>query len=389
MDSKKVIIVMIDIAKYTKNSAIQQVEIFKKLQKETYYFLFDELHFEDKAIVIPTGDGFIIGIIEQDAKTWLKAVEFIIYLEEKKDKLGFILRYALNTGDSKIIRDINRQKNMVGNLINDTSRIVNCADENGIVISESFFREYLIKDRWETGIQYEMEDCKLNYKIISEDIFFDKHNKEHKVYSIAFLRDNKQLSKSFQITSKYQSVVYGSEYPKSENLRENFILKIKDAKSIILLGIFHPSTPETIKNVVSSKEKPVVLKIYYASDGLSSDIKDYFVHQDWRIELETKKKSIDQINKWYKKEGKSDFLKIEIYEYNSIPIFGASLIDPLTSGKGFIHISSYFRGVLPQNTPYTEVSWNTREIPPLYNFYYEQIRGFIEDKENINKLEII
>jgi Ribonuclease G/E len=63
-----------------------------------------------------------------------------------------------------------------------------------------------------------------------------------------------------------------------------------------------------------------------------------------------------------------------------MPSFGASFVDIDNQGNGFIHISNYLRGVIPDKTPYFEINWKTKKKPNIYKYYSDLYKDSIAAK---------
>ena len=121
--SKTYTIIMVDIVKYTMLNHVKQLHLFQELQKEINYIFYDEI-INDEAIVIPIGDGMIKSVNERTV-TFLQNLfrKVIGIFKWAKDK-EFKLRCGLNTGSGYQVKDINKNKNIVGDIINDTNRLL-------------------------------------------------------------------------------------------------------------------------------------------------------------------------------------------------------------------------------------------------------------------------
>ena len=62
------------------------------------------------------------------------------------------------------------------------------------------------------------------------------------------------------------------------------------------------------------------------------------------------------------------------------------MIDNGIMGKGFIHMSNYIPLVTPAETPYIEVEWKTKSMPPIYRFYNDYIKENIVLNTDMKKL---
>ena len=362
------IILFLDLVDYSKNNELIQIEFFKKFQREVYHILYDEI-IENKCVLIPTGDGMIVGLINnKDHTTFIKSIQILVDLFIWARHNNYAFRSALHVGDVNVIFDINKNKNLIGNLVNDASRILSAGDAESIIVSDVYFNKYLRNKETQIGIEYSIND-KYSYFVIDEGSIADKHNYVHNVYSIILKYEDTEYGCNKKLDLNYKTIIYSSEYPKNENLKKSFIKKVQNCTEIQFYGIYNKSVLNIIKNIHVNEKRDVSISIAYASDNLEKAIKEYFVSDSDKLNIETKKVSINVILNWYKNHKFKEFIKLNLFEYEEIPSFGASFVDLNIQGSGFIHISNYLRNVAPDKTPYFEISWNTKKMPSIYKYY--------------------
>ena len=374
------IIVYLDLVGYSKNNEPIQISFFKKFQRELHHILYEDI-IKNDCILIPTGDGMIIGIKNDQDFDFLKSINLVIEITKWAHLNNSELRSSIHVGDVNLLIDINKNKNIVGNTINDAARMLSGADNNSIIVSKSFYDKFLRKEAVVIG-----ENCSINkeisFIIVDEDTIIDKHSFEHNVYNIVFIENDVEYGNKCKIITKYFTPVYSTDYPKKENLRKSFFKRVSRCTELVLFGIYHPNTPEIIENITSNDYRDIKIEIYYASDALEDDILKFFGTKNNDYKIETKKKSI---NKLLEMKDLNPKLIIDLYEYNSFFPFGFSMIDKDIKGCGFIHFSNYLNGIVPANTPYIEVEYKTNVYPPLYKFYKDYIENILT-KESFFKL---
>lgn len=120
------ILIYFDLVGYSKNNEIIQVDFFKGFQKELHHLLYDEIMApEQEAILIPTGDGMIIGLKENEKnERYLRAIEVVVKVFKWSEMNNVGLRCAVHVGSVNRLKDINRQDNIIGNTINDAARML-------------------------------------------------------------------------------------------------------------------------------------------------------------------------------------------------------------------------------------------------------------------------
>jgi hypothetical protein len=380
------IIIYLDLAGYSKNNELIQVDFFNSFQQEIHYVLYQEINSPQKnVILIPTGDGMIIGLlVAEDGSSKVEAAfKLVVRIFQWTANNESAIRCSLHSGSVNTLRDINRQDNIIGNSVNDAERMLSGADVNTIVISKTFFDKYIRRPDWEFNTDYRLANSPYNYRILDEDYIHDKHNQVHRVLTVAIRKNGEVFGEKGQLLTRYFSRMFSHEYSKIANLRESFLPKIQLAQEIDLFGIFHPNTPKILENIQASSAKRVNVRVYYAADGLADEITKFFESESSNLKLSTKKSSLSAITQWIEQHESKSFIALRIYEYVDIPSFGASAIDINDSGNGFIHISNYLRGVAPEETPYVELYWKTRTKPPLYDFYLNYLRDRVLGKGNI------
>ncbi len=366
-------IIMIDIVRYTMFNQIEQLHLFRELQKEINYIFYDEI-INDEAVIIPLGDGMIIAIDEKDISYLLDLLDKIIRIFKWAKNKRFKLRCALNTGSGYQVKDINKNKNVVGDIINDTNRLLSDIGENTIVVSESFYRKFLKRGNLVLGMEFEEEN--IAFKIVDEDYIIDKHGNFHRTFAIA-LKDKKDsfsIGENGKILSKYWIKVYSKEYPKEQNKKEKFWEMVKRATDLNFIGLCHGGLIETLNQIEANQHKKVVIKVYFPNDSIMKQIVEVFAFDRNEYNIDRKKEVIERLKKWVDTHPAKKYIFLEIYEYNELLTFGASTIDLDVPDKGFIHISHYLKGISPKDTPYMEIYWKTQKMPPLYKLYRDHLQ---------------
>jgi hypothetical protein len=374
------IIIYLDLVGYAKKNETIQIDLFKALQKEVHYALYDEIA-NEKAILIPTGDGMIIGIKDDKGETYIKALDFITYIYEWESNSSEKLRSAIHVGDISIIKDINGNNNMVGNSVNNASRMLSGAEDGSIIISKEFHLLYLDSSNIKFNVSTIIDDI-FSYKLIDEDSVIDKHGYEHSVYSVVIYKNNIEYGLEAKILNKYFTNIYSTDYPKKKSF-DDFLERVKNAHKLTLFGIYHPSTIEILKKLDTTQH--LEIDIYFASDSLQSEIEQFFGANDGKLNFENKQKALSDIKSWYKN---SNDIKLNIFEYKEFYPFGFSMIDGDSQRKGYIHFSNYIPNIIPEEIPYVEVEWKTNNMPPIYKFYFGFINKLLENK-NIDKVRSI
>ncbi len=289
------IIVYLDLVGYSKNNEPIQITFFKNFQRELHHILYEDI-IKNDCILIPTGDGMIIGIKNNQDFDYLKSIYLVIEITKWAHSKDSKLRSSIHVGDVNLLVDINKNKNIVGNTINDAARMLSGADDDSIIVSKSFYDKYLRSGTVVIGENNPINE-KISFIIVDEDIVIDKHSFEHNVYNIVFINDGIEYGNKCKILTKYFTPVYSSDYPKKENLRKAFFKRVKRSTELVLFGIYHPDTPGIIENITSNNYRDIKIKIYYASDELEDTILNFFDTTNVEYKIKTKKESIKKILK--------------------------------------------------------------------------------------------
>jgi len=368
---------MIDVVRYTMFNEVKQLDLFRELQKEINYIFYEELT-DDQAIIIPLGDGMIIAINEKVDSLYLQDLLYkIIRIFRWTKNKEFKLRCALNTGSGYQVKDINKNKNIVGDIINNTNRLLQDIGEDTIVVSESFYMKFLKKGNLVLGVEF--EEGNIVFKIVDEDYIIDKHGNFHRTFAIALKdkTDNFSIGDNGKILSKYLVKVYSKEYPKEQNKKEKFWKMVKEASDLYFIGLSHSGLVETLNQIEANQYKKVGIRVYFPSDSILNQIVKVFDFDRNEYNRDRKKEVIKELRKWLNEHDFKKHILLEIYEYNEFLTFGASAIDLDSPDKGFIHISHYLKGISPKDTPYMEIYWKTQKMPPLYKLYKEHLQKTI------------
>lgn len=125
-------------------------------------------------IVLDTGDGSAICFlgdpeIALNVAVWIQAT--ILELNPSM-KHPLAVRFGINMGAVKILKDFNQHQNVVGDGINVAQRVMSFAEPNQILVSRSFYEviSCLTKEN----------SARFEYKGVRKD----KHEREHVVYEV-------------------------------------------------------------------------------------------------------------------------------------------------------------------------------------------------------------
>lgn len=250
---------------------------------------------EDKYILIPTGDGICVALLNVVSPYdihILIALDILqkIHehnLEENDSSRKFQVRIGINNNDDNIIVDINGKKNPAGIGINNAQRIMNCADGGQILIGQPVhellgqrekyiysFRPYIAVDKHENKIEV--------YQYIAEDKLGLNTDTP-----LDFKKDDPELTK---LTAYY------------------FAHAIKNRA--FFLGL----------DILERDDTPVILIWFLAKDSVatseSTDVKKpvYRTYKAGNASLREQFENYLSLNRWVQKE-LSTFMINELYCY--------------------------------------------------------------------------
>lgn len=369
------IIIFVDLVDYSTNNEPIQVSFFRNFQREINHILYEEI-IDGNCVLIPTGDGMIIGIKNNEGIAFINSIRVVCDLFKWSENTRYSFRIALHVGDVNTLYDVNRNKNLIGNLINDASRILSAGDSDSIIISDTFYNRYLRSKNTRIGVEYNINE-KYSFYLVDEGTVVDKHNYVHNIFSILLKESNIEYGCSNKINSNYYTRIYADEYPKKENLEKEFLNRVSVCSSILFYGIYNQTVPRIIENIEINEKRKVSINILYAGDDIKSLITEYFKSNVQKLDIATKVESIQLINKWHSSHPYKEQINLKLFEYHEMPSFGASFVDINNQGNGFIHISNYLRSIVPDKTPYFEIEWKTKSMPHIYKYYHSYLNDIV------------
>jgi len=367
------IIIFLDLVDYSLKPEPDQLKLFAEMQRGIYHILYHEITSEE-CILIPTGDGMIIGLKNFGKDSFKNSLRIVVDITEWAQINSCCFRTVLHVGDLYVVKDINKNRNMIGNLLNDASRMLAGGEAKSIVVSKEFFDRLLGKTHLRIGEEYNIDD-NYSFSILDEGSIADKHGCIHNILITTLTNGNKVFGADTRITSNFYTRIYADDYPKKENLKKSFSAKLRNCSDVVFYGIYHKTLPDILSNIKINNFKNINITAIYAADILEQEITTYFV--GYEQSLNDKKQSIDGLIKFRENHQFKDNIVLRILEYDMMPSFGASFVDVDQQGCGFIHISNYIKGIIPSKTPYFELEWKLSKQQSLYKFYADYYRDKI------------
>jgi class 3 adenylate cyclase len=172
-------VLFLDIVEYSNKSVEEQISL-----KERFNALLSEI-IKDIAvndrIILDTGDGAAIGFMGDPEDALFVAMELRDSIQNEQADLSLPLsvRMGINLGPVKLLTDINKQLNLIGDGINVAQRVMSFAQPGHLLVSRSYY---------EVISCLSQEYAKLfNY----EGLHADKHIREHGIYAVGHYESTK------------------------------------------------------------------------------------------------------------------------------------------------------------------------------------------------------
>jgi class 3 adenylate cyclase len=183
-------VLFMDIVEYSKKSVEEQItskERFNTLLSE----IIKDIAINDR-IILDTGDGAAIGFMGDPEDALFVAMELrdSIQSEEADPSVPLSIRMGINLGPVKLLTDINKQLNLIGDGINVAQRVMSFADPGQLLVSRSYY---------EVISCLSQEYAKLfNYT----GLHADKHVREHGIYSVGYYQVNQASGSAAPVKRK-------------------------------------------------------------------------------------------------------------------------------------------------------------------------------------------
>ena len=196
-------IVFLDLIDYSKKPDSEQIDVKNQFNDFINVALKDIA--QNDRIILDTGDGAAIAYMGSPEDALFMALNIrdsIIKNNESGESLIHV-RFGINLGPVRVVKDINGRPNIIGDGINVAQRIMSFAQPNQILVSRSYY---------EITSRLTQEISKMfDYSGVKQD----KHVREHEVYSVRLIErratvqnqakviaDNSPLKNQFAIFNK-------------------------------------------------------------------------------------------------------------------------------------------------------------------------------------------
>ena len=283
MENKSLFIVNIDLVGYSTKTEPEQCIFAEAFHKEIPTIL--QKIGISQPIIIPTGDGIFLGYENLNpTKDYLKAIDFIFELTTWAEKQSLKFRSAIHYGSANILeKDVNEKRNLVGDLINNTARIIDAGDNDAVIIHKEYYERFIKNDE-KTIDNY-------TFKKIDSGTVLDKHHYTHICYSVTIDNGVMSIGNTNKFKLNYMTQIYSTDMPKTENLEKSFPERLKHASNVIFYGIYNPTTVNSIKKIDCSEGRTIDITVIYAADTLKESIKEFFNSDSQKLDFSNKQKS--------------------------------------------------------------------------------------------------
>ena len=196
-------IVFLDIIDYSKKPDSEQIDV--KNQFNDFINIALKNIAQNDRIILDTGDGAAIAYMgsPEDALFMALNIRDSIIKNNESGQSLIHVRFGINLGPVRVVKDINGRPNIIGDGINVAQRIMSFAQPNQILVSRSYY---------EITSRLTQEISKMfDYSGVKQD----KHVREHEVYSVRLterratvenraevIADNSPLKNQFAVFNK-------------------------------------------------------------------------------------------------------------------------------------------------------------------------------------------
>ena len=163
-------VVFLDIVEYSKKPVVEQMSLKERFNSILAESLKD-IPASDR-IILDTGDGAAIGFLSDPEDALFVAMSMRDVLNIEQEKSDLIVRIGINLGPVKILKDINKQRNLIGDGINVAQRIMSFAEPGQLLVSRSYYDIVsCLSQEYAKLFQYKGAKA-------------DKHIREHDIYAV-------------------------------------------------------------------------------------------------------------------------------------------------------------------------------------------------------------
>ncbi len=148
--------VFLDVVRFTQSRSVEaQADIVEALNEIVGISLHEHHLPPDDRILLPTGDGMCIAILKSTPydlhiRLALSILDklHVHNINTEDETRRFELRMGINTNVDSLVTDINGNRNLAGAGINIAQRVMNSADGNQILVSNSVYDTLHVREKY-------------------------------------------------------------------------------------------------------------------------------------------------------------------------------------------------------------------------------------------------
>jgi class 3 adenylate cyclase len=164
-------VLFLDIVEYSRRSVTEQLKL-KEQFNTTLSEAISGVAVDDR-IILDTGDGAAVSFLGDPEDAMFVALSMRDAVASQPDEAPLLrVRFGINLGPVRLIKDINGQPNIIGDGINVAQRIMTFAEPGQILVSRSYY-DIIARLSEDYANLFHYEGART-----------DKHVREHEVYAV-------------------------------------------------------------------------------------------------------------------------------------------------------------------------------------------------------------
>lgn len=165
-------VLFLDIVEYSKRSVTDQIRLKEQFNADLSEALSGVA--VDDRIILDTGDGAALSFLGDPEGAMFVALGMrdAVTGRAAADGPALAVRYGINLGPVRLVKDINGQPNIIGDGINVAQRVMSFADPGQILVSRSYY-DVMSRLSEDYAGMFHYEGART-----------DKHVREHEVYAV-------------------------------------------------------------------------------------------------------------------------------------------------------------------------------------------------------------
>ncbi|MEO5374611.1 MAG: adenylate/guanylate cyclase domain-containing protein [Alphaproteobacteria bacterium] len=376
------IVVFADIEKFTRKSEVRQRELVEAMTSDVLHEIRDLLlppaGAQPRAVVLPTGDGMAVALIESgsphdDFQRALSLAARLFLFAETESRNGtdpVRLRVGLHQGGVQYVTDVNGRTNVCGAAINQAQRVMDAANPGQCLISEAIKEKYLDGNGERPFPLSRCHRCRSTFSDPHEVLV--KHGRRVTVRVAEVWCDDQRLTsaREEEPLSKKLAVLTQTGLPKDIDPRQGFALTLGNARSVGLIQLtgefLLPKLHDDTVTLSPHLERLWVfmptaesLRSFPASPLPTAEAQRGHIAawREYLTDLATRRPKVD----------------IWLGLFAEPPYFGASLLD-WDRPAGTIHVSPYVWNTTTKMCPGFDISWSDCLFPEVAKAYVEGLK---------------